>query len=743
MSTKLELLRKYFGHDSFRYGQEELIDNILMGKDALGIMPTGAGKSVCYQIPALMAKGVTIVVSPLISLMHDQVCALVAMGIKSAYINSSLTASQYEAVIKRAYNNEFKIIYVAPERLEAPSFINMCKTLDISIVAVDEAHCVSQWGQDFRPSYLNINAFISALPHRPTVAAFTATATAEVAEDIINILGLSDPYRLVTGFDRENLYFGVLKPKNKYLALLKLLEENKGKSGIIYCATRKTVDELTQKLRENNINAAGYHAGMSDSARRTNQEDFVYDRVPVIVATNAFGMGIDKSNVSFVFHYNMPKSPEAYYQEAGRAGRDGAPAQCIILYSPQDVIINNMLIEQSQQSSELDEETALLVRQKDSERLRKMAVYCTTTDCLREYLLRYFGQRAPKVCDNCSSCCANTETVEITVEAQKIISCVYRMRQNFGASLVAEVLKGARTERIKKLGFCDLSTYSIMSDTPTDEIKAMIDFLVNEGYLSRVGDYQVLKLTERSNSVLKGEPVFYKRIRKTEKETLTAKKERKSDMQYGVVDIRLLEQLKNLRMSLAKKENLPAYMIFSDSALRDMCRRLPVTKEEFLRVDGVGEKKCEKYSDYFTTLIRTYAVDNKPVAADNSQVQNKSVLEFLAQNKDKLKLRQETSLTSVVDGFLEDAGVHAKNRDIYNAIAKWLADEGYMSFGGNRQTRLEINDRSEHIGIETRKQLSQNGKEYERIVYTQKAQQYIIANFDKIASLAAKKDNKL
>ncbi len=741
MSQKIELLKKYFGHDSFREGQEELIDNILSGKDSLGIMPTGAGKSVCYQIPALMSKGVTIVVSPLISLMHDQVMSLVAMGIKSAYINSSLTSSQYETVIKRAYNKEFKIIYVAPERLETQSFIDMCKTLEISLIAVDEAHCVSQWGQDFRPSYLNICDFIKALPYRPTVAAFTATATKEVADDIISILGLEDPYRLVTGFDRENLYFGVIKPKNKFLALLKLLEENKGKSGIIYCATRKTVDELTVKLNESGITARRYHAGVGDSERRTNQEDFVFDRVPIIVATNAFGMGIDKSNVSFVFHYNMPKSPEAYYQEAGRAGRDGAPAQCIILYSPQDVIINNMLIEQSEKNSELDEETARLVREKDSERLKKMAVYCTMSECKREYLLSYFGQRSKKVCDNCSSCCANTETVEITIEAQKIISCVYRMRQNFGTTLVAEVLKGSKTERIKSLGFCDLTTYSIMSDTPLDEIKSMIDFLVNEGYLNRVGEYQLLKLTEKSNAVLKGSPVFYKRIRKTEAEKLIARKDKKYQMQYGVVDIRLLEQLKNLRTSLAKKENLPAYMIFSDSALRDMCKKLPTSKEEFSRVDGVGEKKCVKYCDYFVTLIRTFIANgHKPMPEAEGEA-DENVIDFLAKNKDKLKVRSATSLTYIIDGFLEDVSIHAKNREIFNAIAKWLVKEGYMSYGGNRDTRLEINENSQRIGIVTKKQISKNGTEYEQILYTEAAQKYIIENLGKIAQLSAKNNN--
>lgn len=738
MDGKLTLLKKYFGHDCFRYGQEEIIDNILSGKDVLGVMPTGAGKSICYQIPALLLGGITIVVSPLISLMHDQVTALVSMGIRAAYLNSSLTASQFDIVISRAARGEYKIIYVAPERLETPNFIDVCKRLDISLVAVDEAHCVSQWGQDFRPSYLNIVSFIDSLPKRPVVGAFTATATSEVAQDVINILKLDDPFFLVTGFNRENLYFGVIKPKSKYLSLLSLLNENDGKSGIIYCSTRKTVDELTQKLCENGYSAAAYHAGMLDEERRQNQEDFVYDRVRIIVATNAFGMGIDKSNVSFVIHYNMPKSIEAYYQEAGRAGRDGAPAQCIILYSGQDVVINNMLIDSSEGNSKLDEETARLVKEKDRERLKHMTVYCTITGCLREYILRYFGERSQNVCSNCSNCCANTETVEITVDAQKILSCVYRMRQNFGVSLVAEVLKGSKSEKVKGYGFCDLSTYGIMSEKSLFEIKEIIEFLINNEYLARVGEYSVLKLTGRANAVLKGEPVFMKRIKKEDEKEKTAaapSKKKKHEMQYGVVDMRLLEQLKQLRLSLAKKENLPAYMIFADSTLRDMCRKLPMTKEEFATVDGVGAMKLEKYCEYFTSLISLYVKnDHKPQPEEMSgELEKNNILEYLAKNRDKLKTGESMPLTMLVDSFLDELSVSAKTREIFSAITDWLVSEGYLIKGGARGQKTEVCERSQLIGIIKEKAVSAAGVEYERIMYKETAQRFIIDSLELIA----------
>lgn len=405
MTTKEQVLKQVFGYSAFRPGQEQLVDSLLSGRDTLGVMPTGAGKSICFQVPALMLPGVTLVVSPLISLMKDQVNALVQAGVRGAFLNSSLTPAQYRKALYNACNGMYKIIYVAPERLLTPGFQELVRRVEISMVCVDEAHCVSQWGQDFRPGYLRIRQFLDGLPHRPPVGAFTATATAQVRRDILNLLGLEHPKIVVTGFDRKNLYFGVRKPKDKFRELLLLLEEEKGKSGIIYCSTRKLVEEVCEKLRDRGIPAARYHAGLTDEERHRSQEDFLYDRSPVMVATNAFGMGIDKSNVSFVIHYNMPKDLESYYQEAGRAGRDGSPARCVLLYSGADVRLNQFMIEKDKENEELDEETARQVREKELERLKQMTFYATSRSCLRRFQLRYFGEEGvPKECGNCSVC---------------------------------------------------------------------------------------------------------------------------------------------------------------------------------------------------------------------------------------------------------------------------------------------------------------------------------------------------
>lgn len=746
--NKQALLKEFFGHDKFRDGQEELIDSILSGRDALGIMPTGAGKSVCYQIPALMLQGITIVISPLISLMHDQVTALNSMGIHSAYINSSLTSEQYERVIRNARAGEYKIIYVAPERLETGSFLNLCSILDVSLVAVDEAHCVSQWGQDFRPGYLNILTFINELKARPIVAAFTATATPDVANDIIEILKLQNPFRLTTGFDRPNLYFGVIKPQSKYPALVSLLSENEGKSGIIYCSTRKNVDELCRRLGEDGFSCAGYHAGMSDADRRKNQEDFVFDKIAVIVATNAFGMGIDKSNVSFVIHYNMPKSPEAYYQEAGRAGRDGMPARCIILYSGQDVRINTLLLENGG-NSQLDAETAELVRKRDEERLRKMTFYCTTAGCLRGYLLAYFGEKSAIYCGNCSNCNAETEVIDITVDTQKIISCICRMKQNFGAVMVTDVLKGSASERVRKQGFTSLSTYGIMKEKSIDEIREIIEYLELEGYIYRYGEYHVLKVTEKSSAILKGtERLMMKHIKKQPRSVSKPfEKAKKYDTQYGSVDLRLLEQLKQLRLSLAKKENLPAYMVFSDSTLRDMCRKLPQTKTEFERVDGVGKLKLDKYSEYFVSLIKLYIKTNHKPDYETRQsemngvneMSEKSIFEFLAENKDKLNVTEPTTLTNIIESFLNELGVFAKTRTVFVGISDWLVSEGWLSRAQTKGKKLILSERSDDFGISYLRTQTQSGVYIDKLIYNEKAQRYIINNIDLISEFVENK----
>ena len=431
MMDKYSILKQYYGHSAFRPGQETLIDAILSGRDALCVMPTGGGKSLCYQIPALLLPGITLVVSPLISLMKDQVAALKSAGVAAAYINSSLTGEQIRTVYARTRKGAYKLIYVAPERLETGSFLSLMQEMNVSFLAVDEAHCISQWGQDFRPSYLGIVDFINALPRRPIVAAYTATATAQVQKDIARLLELQSPYRIVTGFDRPNLYFDVRRPRNKFSTLAALIDERRGQSGIVYCATRAAVERVCESLCGRGVAATRYHAGLSDEERQQNQDDFQFDRKTVMVATNAFGMGIDKSNVSFVIHYNMPKSLEAYYQEAGRAGRDGGNADCILLFAPADVETARFLIENGG-SDQLTEEDAARVRRQDYKRLQAMADYCKSVDCLRGRLLDYFGQPHPDACGNCSNCKASYEAEDITVPAQMILSCVMRIRERLG-----------------------------------------------------------------------------------------------------------------------------------------------------------------------------------------------------------------------------------------------------------------------------------------------------------------------
>ena len=604
--NKYGVLSEYFGHTEFRQGQEELIDSILSGRDVLGIMPTGAGKSVCYQVPALLFDGITIVISPLISLMSDQVSALVQSGIRAAYINSSLTLPQYREVFRRARMGMYKIIYVAPERLTTDEFISFAESTKISMVTVDEAHCVSQWGQDFRPSYLKIVEFIEKLSYRPVVSAFTATATSEVKEDISNILRLNNPFTVTTGFDRKNLYFGVRHPKDKYGELKQILDENEGKSGIVYCITRKTVEEVCEKLCDDGYSATRYHAGLEDAERRANQEDFICDRSTVMVATNAFGMGIDKSNVSFVVHYNMPKNIEGYYQEAGRAGRDGEPAQCVLLYSGQDVRTNRFLIEKgNEENTDMTEEMRAAVQQKDLERLKAMTFYCNTTGCLREYILRYFGERSPAYCGNCSACNTNFETVDVTTEAQKIVSCVYRVQnsgRSFGRKLIADILKGSANKRIAQFGLDKLPTYGIMTEFTQVKIVKIMDYLIENGWLTVEGEFSVVATTPKSAEIVRDR---VKVEMKLEKEAETAVSIKTTAVDYGV-DMGLFAELKKLRSSFAAELHVPAYIIFADAALKDMCRKLPESNAEFLTVAGVGKRKAESYGEAFCTLISNY-----------------------------------------------------------------------------------------------------------------------------------------
>ena len=604
MRDKLSVLKEYFGHDSFREGQDRITDSLLGGHDVLGIMPTGAGKSICYQVPALMFDGITIVVSPLISLMKDQVSALVQSGVAAAYINSSLTHAQYLKVLQNTESGKYKIIYVAPERLCTPAFLGICRNLNISMVAVDEAHCVSQWGQDFRPSYLKIPDFIDALNSRPVVGAFTATATGDVRDDIKTLLRLVSPLVVTTGFDRPNLFFSVMQPKNKSIELMKLIKERKNESGIVYCSTRKAVEEVCELLQKNGFAATRYHAGLDENERRRNQDDFVYDRAAIMVATNAFGMGIDKSNVSFVIHYNMPKNMESYYQEAGRAGRDSRSADCILLYSAKDVRTNQFLINNSEPNPDLTEDEQEEVRRRDRERLKQMTFYCTTHKCLRKFILEYFGDKGPERCEKCSNCLSNHENTDITVDAQKIMACVARTGQRYGKKVICDVLRGSKNERLISAGLSRQSTYGIMADCGEKRLRDIIDHLCENGYMTAQGDeYPILKLAPKSRGVLTGQETLRMMLEIPQKKKAAAAK----DAPLQPADEKLLAALKDLRKSLAMRQSIPAYVVFTDATLIDMCRLKPKTQEEFIEVSGVGQAKSQRYGEVFLAVIAEFS----------------------------------------------------------------------------------------------------------------------------------------
>ncbi len=607
--TPEELLKQYYGYDSFRKGQRELIGHILAGEDVLGIMPTGAGKSVCYQIPALLLPGLTIVISPLISLMQDQVTALRSSGVPAAFLNSSLDEETYRRTLQQVFRGEIRILYAAPERLETASFQTIAQEIPVSMVTVDEAHCVSQWGQDFRPSYLRILDFLQQLPRRPIISAFTATATKEVADDIVRILGLQQPFSLTTGFDRSNLFFGVQQPRDKFRALTEIIRSHEGQSGIVYCLTRKLVEQVTDDLREQGISATRYHAGLTDEERRQNQEDFIYDRSAVMVATNAFGMGIDKSDVRFVVHYNMPKNIESYYQEAGRAGRDGSPAECILLYGGKDVRTNQFMIENSTGNDLLDDETRLRIQQQDLERLKYMTFYCTRQECLRHYLLQYFGEESPGYCGNCSTCRTNYEKRDISVEALKIVSCVYRLQQiglQFGVNALADILIGSKAEKYQKFHLEGrLSTYGILSELTQKQCAEMIRFLINQMWLSKGGEYHAVLLNRRSAVLLKERPVITMNV-VMEEQPEPAK--RRGAVPEGL-DETLYALLRETRKKIAAREGVPAYIVFTDTTLQDMCRKQPVQDMAFLSVQGVGQVKLEKYGTPFMKTIRQYQAE--------------------------------------------------------------------------------------------------------------------------------------
>ncbi len=605
--TPKEALKAVFGYDSFRQGQESVINAVLDGRDILAVMPTGAGKSLCYQVPAMLLSGITLVISPLISLMQDQVKALNEAGVDAAFINSSLSEKEMHDTFKNASKGQYKIIYVAPERLMSEGFVRLAKGVEISMITVDEAHCISQWGQDFRPSYMDIAEFVNVLDKRPIISAFTATATQNVREDIICSLGLTNPYFLVTGFDRENLFFQVDKPKSKDRFILDYLDRHKGESGIIYCATRKNVDSLYTLLKKRNISVAKYHAGMSIEERKQMQDDFVFDYTSIVIATNAFGMGIDKSNVRFVIHYNMPSSMENYYQEAGRAGRDGLNSECILLFSPQDIIINRFLLEHKD-FSDIDPTDAMTIRERDIKRLQIMEGYCYTTECLRNYILKYFGEDPKKPCDDCGNCLRQFETLDMTDEAKKIINCIYESRGRYGKNIIMDTVLGAKTARLEEIGASEYKSYGVLESSNKNLLRRLIEELLLEGYI-QTGEYQVLKLGDISKLKLKDTKVLVK-ITDEDKATnrkLKPKKNIKGMDSLTSSGFKLFDKLKELRLEIAREEKMPPYIVFNDKTLIDMCAKMPTTKSDMLNVSGVGENKYGKYGERFIAVIKEYA----------------------------------------------------------------------------------------------------------------------------------------
>ena len=609
---KYTALKTYFGHTAFRPGQEAVIDALLAGQDVLAVMPTGAGKSACYQIPAVLRRGVTLVISPLISLMQDQVAALREAGIPAACIHSGQAEETYREIVSSALDGAFRILYVAPERLETDSFLHLALRLDVGLVAVDEAHCVSQWGQDFRPSYLKIADFLARLPRRPVVGAFTATATEQVKADIAALLGLRDPLALTTGFDRPNLYFAVARPRDKERYVEEYILDHPGKSGIVYCATRKSVESLCRQLRAAGIPATRYHAGLEAGERQKNQEDFVYDRRRVMVATNAFGMGIDKSNVSFVLHYNMPKNLENYYQEAGRAGRDGEKAECILLFSLGDVQTARYFIDNNTDNEDLTPAQAGTVRARELERLDRMVAYCKTTRCLRGMLLEYFGEHHPGKCGNCGNCCGDFVETDITTEAQKILSGLARIQKRWpgglGVVALVQMLRGSRDKNTLNRGLDRLPTYGIMKDTPPARMRQYLDALEEQGYVVPAGDeYPVLRLGAPAGEVLfRGRTVTMTERRPAPRPAPPAGRSARRPQPAGADADSLLDRLKALRNQLAQRQHLPAYVIFTNASLTEMAEKRPRTTGDFLRISGVGDARARRYGMEFLRVIAEY-----------------------------------------------------------------------------------------------------------------------------------------
>ncbi|WP_028400539.1 DNA helicase RecQ [Ectobacillus panaciterrae] len=581
-------LQQYFGYESFRTGQEEIIKRVLSGQNTAGIMPTGGGKSICYQIPALILPGITLVISPLISLMKDQVDALWQVGIPATFLNSTLSAQEVRQRLSDLQYGEYKILYIAPERMDSPQFMEQLQSLPVSLVAVDEAHCISQWGHDFRPSYLRIHSLLEQFPKKPAVIALTATATPQVREDICFLLDIPAESAIVTGFERTNLSFKMVKGQNRLEYLKQYVMRNKNEAGIIYAATRKEVDHLYEYLQKQGIQTGRYHAGMSDHERSAQQDLFLQDDITVMVATNAFGMGIDKSNVRYVIHYQLPKNMESYYQEAGRAGRDGLDSECILLFTAQDIQVQRYLIEQSHHEARKNQELQKLNQMKD---------YCYTEGCLQAFILQYFGEEHPTPCGRCSNCADDRVSVDVTREAQMVLSCMIRMGERFGKTIISQVLTGSSNKKVLDMRFHELSTYGILKQKSAKDVMDFIDFLTSEQYIGITGgQYPVLYVANKGKEVLLGKEHVMR-------------KEQIEVIQVAAND-ELFERLRELRKEIASEENVPPFVIFSDQTLRDMCVKLPQTAEVLLNVKGVGLQKQQRYGERFTSLIHAYVQEH-------------------------------------------------------------------------------------------------------------------------------------
>lgn len=745
---KHKVLKQYFGYDAFREGQETLIDSILAGQDTLGIASTGFGKSACYQIPALLMEGITLVISPLISLMKDQVWALNQAGIHAAFLNSSLTEKQYYKALTLAKSGRYPIIYVAPERLMTESFLNFALQADIAMVAVDEAHCVSQWGQDFRPSYLKIVDFIRLLKKRPVISAFTATATKEVREDVIDILMLENPTVVTTGYDRPNLYLGVQTLKDKYAALNNFISCHPNQCGIVYCLTRKLVEEVCDRLTADGFSVTRYHAGLSDEERRKNQDDFIYDRSRIMVATNAFGMGIDKSNVRYVIHYNMPKNLESYYQEVGRCARDGEPGECILYYSGQDVVTNQFFINNNQDNQELDPVTREIVSERDRDRLKKMTFYCFTNDCLRDYILRYFGEYGSNYCGNCQNCITQFETEDVTEMAKAFVRCVDACRQRYGVNVIIDTLHGANTAKIRQYRMEQNPEYGVLAKVPVYRLRQIINHLLLKEYLYITNDeYSIVKLTENSGRILEGEEVHMKMAKEQERVAKEKKEKKRKTSGITLTDAeeQIFERLRTLRLEIAREEKVPPYIVFSDKTLVHMCREKPKTKAEMLLVSGVGEFKYEKYGERFQQVFTlespqnneqnweesdTGRIGERPAVSKESGktgMKGKDEFALTEEMAEQIYYSEQSSLSDFVGQMNDLRDEAVMKRLTIKGVVQKLTNEGFLEDKAEKGiVRKKVTEKGMDFGIIVEKRVSEKGNEYDYFYYTQAAQRMIV-----------------